>query len=273
MVTHQATREDFAAAYQQPWAVSYFRMLLEDGPTAAIASCGANEDEVLTELRANTTFHDLHDHILMHRRCLTPAIPALLDVMQGKRILWPGWRETVRATAADRRALHRALATGYVDRAPGTTDALSLVWSAWCERHNWPTICQSSTRWYTTIGVNLAAFDADACPILFPAGSLLTAQRILDRGRRPADRRSHPYGNSADFIELYLWRHLAAGIADDLCALTADTFPEIAKSMRAACRDALATLGKDPASVHIGEGTPVILLTPAETFLRDYRPR
>jgi len=56
----------------------------------------------------------------------------------------------------------------------------------------------------------LAAFDADARPILFPAGSLLTAQRILDRGRRPADRRSHPYRDSADFIELYLWRPLAA---------------------------------------------------------------
>jgi hypothetical protein len=147
-----------------------------------------------------------------------------------------------------------------------------LVWSAWCERHNWPTICQSNTCWYTTIGVNLAAFDADACPILFPASALLTAQHILDRGKRPSDRRSHPYGNSADFIELYLWRHMAAGIAADLCALTAATFPDIAETMRAACRDALATLGQDPAGVHIGEHASDIPLTPAETFLRDIGP-
>jgi hypothetical protein len=272
MITQQATREDFAPAYRRPWAVSFFRLLLAEGPTAAIARCGAEEDEVLAELGANPTFHDLHDHILMHRRCLTPDVPALLDAMRGKAIRWPGWRDAVHPTAADCRALHRALATGFVDRAPGATDTLSLGWSAWCERHAWPTICQSSTRWYTTIGVNLGAFDADACPILFPAGALRDAQRILDRGKQPADRRAHPYGNSADFIELYLWRRLAAGIADDLCALTADTFPDSAQTMRAGCREALATLGGDAASVHIGEHTPAIVWTPAETFLGDRSP-
>lgn len=98
MVTHQAERDDFAAAYQRPWAVSFFRLLLKDGPTAAIANCGAGEDEVLAELRANATFHDLHDRILAHRRWLTPGIPELLDAMRGKTMRWPGWDETMRLT-------------------------------------------------------------------------------------------------------------------------------------------------------------------------------